>query len=421
MGNLLQSSQNKTTCVPSFYSNYLTNLACKGGSAQSGAQFIGAQPLQTKAFQTACQNAGTFQPVFQQGVKTLGCAANKNIAGAAAPYLSQALGTNTAKLAQCYMSPYISSAVNQMSDIANRNIQQNLDPMAVASTVGSGQFGSQRGAQVLGQVNANALQCLNANIANMENTGYNNALTAATQRQALLNQLASTAGTTTAECARAKQAAGLGMGTLGTQASQQNLACINALANLGAQCQTIKQNAQCYSLSTLAKLSGLLQGHQIPTNVKTTMCMSPLSAVGAVGSGVLGVLCKSPGIIEKLGCLTGLIKGKGKKSGCCGCGSCGSCGSCKSTKTKKPSGCKPSGCTPSGCNSCNSCCSSCCYSCCSSCCYSCCFSCCYSCCGGCWCFGCASGGLVDAKNRPTLGMTGCGSLRMLGALPVRRK
>jgi len=291
MGNLLQSSANKVTTVPSFYTNYLTGLACKGNAAQAGAQYVGAQPLQQQAFDTAQTNAGTQQPTFQTGMGYLGCSANKNISGAASPYLQKASNTNSAQLAQCYMSPYISSAVNQMSDIAQRNIQQNLDPMATAASVGSGQFGSQRGAQVLGQVNANAMQCLNSNIANMENTGYQNALNAATQKQQICAGIGASAGTAAAECARAKQAAGVGMGALGTQASQQNLACINALAQLGAQCQTIKQNAQCYGLSTLGKLSGLMQGHQIPTSVKSTMCMSPLSAIGAAGSAAAGALC----------------------------------------------------------------------------------------------------------------------------------
>ena len=390
MANLLQSSQNKTTCAPSYYTNYLSNLACRGNTAQQNAQYVGAQPLQEKAFSTACANAGTFQPTFQQGLNTLGCAANKCIAGAAQPYLCQALNTNTAQLAQCYMSPYISSAVNQMSDVANRNIQQNLSPMAVGATVGSGQFGSQRGAQVLGQVQANAMQCLNANIANMENTGYNSALTAATQRQALLNQLGSTAGTVTAECARAKQAAGVGMGQLGTQASQQNLACINALAQLGAQCQTIQQNAQCYPFSSLAKYSSLLQGHAIPTGTKTTMCMSPLSAMGAVGAGVLGVLCKYP----KIMC-------KAKEAA-------------KSLVPKTPAIKPPTG---AGCNcGCCACCQSCCCACCSCC------SCC-SCCACCACVcGCASGGSVNSKKKKGVkGALGCASMRNLGGLPARRK
>lgn len=308
MANMLQSSQNKTTCVPSFYTNYLTNLATKGTQAACGAQYVGAQPLQTKAYEAACQTAGTFQPSFQTGMGYLGCAANTNIAGAAAPYLQQASEANTGQMAQCYMSPYINNAIQNMSDIAQRNIQQNLAPQATAAAVGSGQFGSQRGAQVQGQVEANALQDLNSQISNMQNNAYSSALNAAIQKQALLGQLASTAATSTAECARAKQAAGVGMGQLGTQAQTANLACINALATLGGQQQTIGQNAQCYDLAKYSKLAGIMQGAQIPTTVKTTMCQSPFSAVGAIGSGALGMLCKAPGLLCKIGGgLSGLL------------------------------------------------------------------------------------------------------------------
>ena len=315
MANLLQSSQSKTTCVPSFYTNYLTNLATKGTAAACGAQYVGAQPLQTEAFKTATANAGAAQPAFATGQGYLGCAANQDISGAAAPYLQQADVANTGQMAQCYMSPYINNAIQNMSDIAQRNIQQNLAPQATAAAVGSGQFGSQRGAQVQGQVEANAMQDLNSQIANMQNAGYNSALNAALQKQSLLGQLGSTAATATAECARAKQAAGVGMGQLGTQQNQANIACINALSTLGAQEQTIGQNAQCYNLSKYAKLAGIMQGAQIPTTVKTTMCESPYSAMGALGASALGAYQKCPDIFKKIGTgLGGLLPSFGGSS-----------------------------------------------------------------------------------------------------------
>ena len=308
MANLLQSAQQKTTCVPSFYTNYLTNLATKGTAAACGAQYVGAQPLQTEAFKTATANAGAAQPAFATGQGYLGCAANQDISGAAAPYLQQADVANTGQMAQCYMSPYINNAIQNMSDIAQRNIQQNLAPQATAAAVGSGQFGSQRGAQVQGQVEANAMQDLNSQIANMQNAGYNSALNAAIQKQSLLGQLGSTAATATAECARAKQAAGVGMGQLGTALTNANIACENAMATLGGQEQTIAQNAQCYDLAKYAKLAGIMQGAQIPTTVKTTMCESPFSAAGAIGSGVLGTLQKYPDIMSTIGSgLSGLL------------------------------------------------------------------------------------------------------------------
>ena len=404
MANLLQSSKNTTTCAPSYYTDYLSNLATKGQTAACNAQYVGAQPLQQQAFCNIANTAGNQQGTFKTGMGYLGCAANVNITGAGAGNLNTAANTNTAQLAQCYMSPYIQTAVQGMSDIANRNIQQNLAPQATAAAVGSGQFGSQRGAQVLGQVEANAMQCLNQNIANMENQGYGQALTAAGQKNALLACIGKTQGTLAAECARAKQAAGLGMGTLGTQAANQNIACINALATLGAQCQTIKQNAQCFDLAKLEKQSALMRGHQIPTSVKTTMCMSPFSAVSAIGAGGLGLLsCKT----DKCG---NPIKGTAPI-----------CGIKNKLKSFLPS-CTTTPGTPTLPNPCNPCCQYKCQYCCTSSCLpnpcnpSCQYICQY-CCGCIQAVPNAKGGLIT---RAKGGAIGCKSLMMRGALPVRR-
>ncbi len=255
MSNIAQSSQVVSTKAPDYYNNYLSNIANSGLTAINQGRYVGAQPLQQQAFTQSANSAQSQNPYFDQGQQLLNNSAN----------------INTAQLAKCYMNPYIKCAVNSMSDIANRNIQQNLSPMATAAAVGSGQFGSQRGAQVLGQVNANAIQCLNSNIANMEASGYNNALNAATQKQQNMNQ------------------SGLGLGTLGTQLTNSRVTCNNALAQLGTQQQQIQQNGYCFPLSQAAKYSTLLSGANIPTSTTTTLCMSPLSTAGAVGSTALGL------------------------------------------------------------------------------------------------------------------------------------
>ena len=318
MANLLQSSQCKQTIAPDFYTNYLSNLATAGQTAQQNAQFVGAQPLQQKAFEQVNQNFGASQPTMQAAQGLVGQAANQNITGAAAPYLQagtstsplstmapyaqnamgttgydagmpliaqgsgysglvaaspflgraanvcgacvsgqyvnqatnlnttgaaspylqqaatsgglsaatpylqQSVGTSPADLAAQYMNPYLKTAVQGMSDVAQRNIQQNLAPAATAAAVGSGQFGSQRGAQVLGQIQAQAQQCLNNQIAQMMSQGYGQALCAAGKQNALAGQAGQTAVTL------AQQQAGL-LGQLGqtagslTAQQQQNL------------------------------------------------------------------------------------------------------------------------------------------------------------------------------------------------------
>lgn len=328
MPNMLQSAQTQATQAPSFYTDYLSNIASKAqGFLPGGAnapQYIGVQPLQEKAFQAACTTAGTYQPFVQTGQQYLGQAAGTDITGAAQPFL--AAGTSASPLcaarplintAACldlgcvaagYMNPFVRSAVSCLADIGMRNIRTNLSPLATAAAVGSGQFGSQRGAQVLGQVQSNAMRDLNTQIANMLTSGYGQALTAAGQKQAALGQLANTtataqqaqnqaqlqAGQTAANAAaqeaQALKEAGLGMGTLGQAGQNINLADINALATLGGQQQTIAQNQQMFPLTNLSNLASILQGYSIPTTTQTTLCMSPLSGLGTIASGALGML-----------------------------------------------------------------------------------------------------------------------------------
>lgn len=300
MANLLESSQNKQTIAPGYYTSALCTVATKGKEAIENAKFIGAVPLQQQAFANAAQNAGAAKPTLSESGNVTGQAADVNIAGAANPYLSEAMGGNPAQLAQCYMSPYIQNAVQGMSNIGMRNIQQNLSPQATAAAVGSGQFGSQRGAQVLGQVQANAMNDLNSQIANMSNAGYANALQAATARQNLLNQMGQTASSAASQCASAKNVAGANLANLGRTMSDVNIACAENLAKLGAECQTIKQNEQCYALSKLDKYAAAVGRNQAPTTVKTTMCMSPLSQAASLGSAAMGFICNFCKVTDKL-------------------------------------------------------------------------------------------------------------------------
>jgi hypothetical protein len=192
------------------------------------------------------------------------------------------------------MSPYITNVVNALGDTGQRNILQNLAPNATAGAVGSGQFGSKRGAEVLGQTISNA----DRDILNQQyqalNSGYGQALTAAGQQNALQAQIGSTAA----------QAAGTGqtnltqLGNAQSNLAGQNqalsLADINALSTLGGQQQTIAQNKELFPLTNLSTLSGLLRGYSVPTTTKTTAQASPLSVIGGAITGTADLFTKNP-------------------------------------------------------------------------------------------------------------------------------
>ena len=289
MANLLQSSQTQSTAAPSYYTDYLSNLAGAGTNAAQNAQYVGAQPLQEQAFQDVNQAATAYQPQLAAAGNTLNAATSTTSPlAAASTYLNTAL-SNPAEQAQSYMSPYIQSVIGNLSDIGQRNIQQNLAPQATAAAVGSGQFGSKRGAEVLGQTEANAMRDLNSNIASTLNTGYNTGLQAATAQ----NQIAGQAGSTAANAAGTGQSnlinAGAQQGNLAATNQQLGLADINALSTLGQQQQTIAQNQQLFPLNNLSTLSGMLRGYNVPTTTTTQLTGSPLSALAAIGSGAKGL------------------------------------------------------------------------------------------------------------------------------------
>jgi len=309
MANLLESSQQQATVAPDFYNNYLSNLAGAGTTAATGAQYVGAQPLQEQAFQNVGNLPATYQPTLEAAGQTLGAAAGAQAPlSAATPYL-QTAGKSPAELASSYMSPYITNVVNALGDVGQRNIQQNLAPNAVAGAVGSGQFGSQRGAQVLGQTLSNAERDILNQQYNALNTGYNTALGAAGQQNALQAQIGSTAGQLASSGQQNLTQAGTAQSNLAGQQQGLSLADINALSTLGGQQQTIAQNQQLFPLTNLSTLSGLLRGYSVPTTTKTTAQASPLSLVGGAITGTANLFTPNAQGITPFASLTSGLKG----------------------------------------------------------------------------------------------------------------
>lgn len=258
----IATSQTQKTSAPSWYTDYLSNLAGQTTQAAGQAQFAGAQPLQQQAFQQVGQNVGNYQP-------TLTAATN----------MVQGAGSTTApSVVDQYMNPYVTNVVNQIGELGQRGIRQNLMPGATAGAVGSGQFGSKRGAEVLGNTIRDALQNINAQQAGALASGYQNAITAA--QTDLGRQMQS----------------GQQLGNLAGQTQQYGLADVNALSTLGAQQQQIAQNEQLFPLQTLGAAAQNLRGYSIPTEVSSAYlgpipgayAASPLQQIAGLGAILAG-------------------------------------------------------------------------------------------------------------------------------------
>lgn len=340
MADLTQSYGTTATTTPQFYTDYLNNVAARGTAGANAAQYVGASPLQQQAFTDVAKNVGNYQPALTAAGTNYGAAAGTDITGAANPYLQA--GTQTSGLTQAnpyltagtssaaplvgdYMNPYTSNVVDQIRLANQQNIAQNLSPAITSGAVGSGQFGSARGA------NALALGISNANIGALSEqakalqSGYAQALQAAQQQRAnqlnagqtagtLQNQFntnqvtaGQVAGNTAAQEAAARTAAATGQINLGQQQQQSGLADVNALATLGGQQQTIAQNQQLFPLDVAAKQMAALSGAQIPTTTMQTMTGSPLSAIAGLGALAGGLFSKNASGTSAAGNIYGAI------------------------------------------------------------------------------------------------------------------
>lgn len=300
MPDLTQSSATTATTTPQYYTDYITNLANKGtqygiGGANQPA-FADATPLQQSAFTGVAKQAGVYQPALTAASGALNQAAGTDIMGAANPYLQQGT-SSSADLVNNYMNPYTSNVVDKIRMANQQNIQQNLSPGITGGAVGSGQFGSQRGANALALGISNAdIGALAQQSAAMQ-SGYSDALKAAQAQRANQMQAGQMAGNAATQQAQNYRDVATQRMNLGQQQQTQSLADINAMATLGAQQQTIAQNKELFPLDVLAKQAGVLSGAQIPTTQTQQMTGSPLSAIAGLGSLAVGA-SRIPGVAD---------------------------------------------------------------------------------------------------------------------------
>ena len=289
MADIGQSSAVTTTTTPDYYTKYISDLATQGAAA--APTYVGAQPLQTQAFDTAQSNVGNYQPGLNAAGSLIGQGAGVDITGAANPYL-QAGTSSSADLVGGYMNPYTSDVVDKIRMANQQNIAQNLSPGITAGAVGSGQFGSQRGANALALGISNADIGALAQQAAALQSGYSDALKAAQAQR--VNQVNSgqIAGNMATQQAQNYRDLATSRMNLANQQQTAGIADVNQLATMGAQQQQIAQNQQLFPLDVLAKKASLLSGVQVPVSTTSTMSASPLSQIAGVAA--LGAAAFAP-------------------------------------------------------------------------------------------------------------------------------
>jgi hypothetical protein len=242
-----------------------------GQQAVTGGGVAGFSPLQQQAFNLAPTTAFSGEGTAGMGKQFI-----------------QGAGQGVApEMIQQYMNPYTSGVVDEMARLQQRNIQERFIPGLKAAMGATGQFGSQRQAQVAGQT----MRDMQANLLGQQlgalQQGYGQALGAAQTDLGRMLQAGQAAGNL------AGQQQGIGLGGL------------QALQNLGGIEQAQGQKVLDYPMQQTTQYAGLMAPYagSLPTttNVQETGVRggitygpSPLATLGGLLTG-LGSFLYGPG------------------------------------------------------------------------------------------------------------------------------
>lgn len=248
------STAQDVTSAPEFYTNYLQDIANLGQAGVQQGGVAGFSPLQQQALNIAPEVAF----------------AGTGSAGTGQQYLTASGATPATSMVNQYLDPYMQNVVGEMGRLQQRAIQENFLPNLRAGAAGSGQFGSQRAAQIAGQ----SLRDLQADLLGRQygalSEGYKSAL-----------------GAAQTDLGRQMQA-GQALGQLGQVQQGMGAQGLKTLYDLGAQEQALGQKVLDQPMQQAQNYAKLLQGYAIPTSVtkqtvgSTGYSTSPLAQIGGL-------------------------------------------------------------------------------------------------------------------------------------------
>jgi hypothetical protein len=256
----ITTTKSTATTAPAWYTSYLKNLADTGTTAmgRTPEQMVaGFSPLQSGAIAATPQAGASYQPYM----------------GGAANYLAAGAGS-AADTVQNFMNPYENDVIEGIRNAGERNIRNNVAPMAAARGVTAGDFGSKRSQEIVSQAMANAQQDLTNTEAQYRAAGYASSLAAAQAEKDRQLKAATTAG------------------ALGTTAQTLGLADVNAMYGMGKNEQELAQARINAPLTTATNASNLLTNLKVPSTVDEianapipgAYSNSPLSQIAGLSS-----------------------------------------------------------------------------------------------------------------------------------------
>lgn len=256
----ITTTKSTATAAPDWYTSYLKNLADTGTNAmqRTPEQLVaGFSPLQAGAIAATPQAGASYQPFL----------------GKANTYLGAGAGS-AADTVQDFMNPYESNVIQGIRDAGERNIRNNIAPMAAARGVTAGDFGSKRSQEIYGQTMTDAQQDLTNAEAQYRAAGYTSALAAAQAEKDRELRAATTAG------------------ALGTTAQTLGLTDVNATYGMGQKEQELAQARINAPMTMATNASNLLTNLKVPSTVSEianapipgAYSNSPLSQIAGLSS-----------------------------------------------------------------------------------------------------------------------------------------
>lgn len=251
----------QTTTAPTYYTDYLSNLAKAGQTA------TGMEPSQMVA---------GFDQLQTTGFSNLPTAADayKNQLAAAGTTAADVAGGVTPGEIDAFMNPYTRSVVDEMARLSQQNVQRNVLPALKGMFTSTGGMGSQRMMNATGQTLADIQAGLTGQQASALQKGYSDAVTAALQQEQLQNMAAQT------------------QGALAEEEQRLGLTGAKSLLDAGAIKQAYEQAKIEAPLKMASNAAALLRGYQIPLNTTQTFTgpmpgaygASPLQTIVGLGS-----------------------------------------------------------------------------------------------------------------------------------------
>jgi hypothetical protein len=221
--NWYLNAGNKST---DYFNKQLNNLPTQG---YQGDRYAGLSGLQQSGIGQGQGYIDQSQPMYGQGANMMG--QGGNLMQGAYNRLSGAGQYDPAQMQQ-HMNPYLNGALNTMTNLANRNLTENVMPGVNSTFTGAGQFGSTRNADFMNRAIRDNQDSINNAAGTMLNQSYDQAA------NDYLNWDKSAI-----DAGQAMGSTGQNMGALGQMMGQYGITGLNTGMNLGQMSQADQQAA----------------------------------------------------------------------------------------------------------------------------------------------------------------------------------